>query len=423
MKKIASPTRREFTKRTSAASFAMGVPLFVSSHVLGRDNNSSANEQILIGFIGTGNRARQLMDQMPKPGRIVAIADCYQKRMTETLKEKGTNWRTYQDYRRMLDDEQLDAVVVSTPDHGRTLPCIHAVQAGLDVYAEKPLTAYIQEGRHLVNAVRKYDRVFQVGTQQRTMEINQYCCNLVHTGGIGEVKTVVAVNYKGPMRYELLEREQLPAGDNWDMWCGPTDLRPFNHQLQFQWMKWRSYSGGQMTNWGAHGVDQIQSALGKSHTGPTEIWPDSAGPDGKVSMRYDDGTLVRFELEKGPMGGAIFVGSQCKLEISRNRFATNPADFLNDAPEPAVREKWEGPGWIARPHIENWLDCIKTRERPNADVEIGHRSVTVCHLTNIAREIGRPLHWDPKSEKFVNDPEANQLLERPRRAGYELPKV
>ena len=401
----------------------MGVPLFVSSHVLGRDNNSGANEQILIGFIGTGNRARQLMDQMPKPGRIVAIADCYQKRMTETLKEKGTNWRTYQDYRRMLDDEQLDAVVVATPDHGRTLPCIHAIQSGLDVYAEKPLTAYIQEGRHLVNAVRKHDRVFQVGTQQRTMEINQYCCNLVHTGEIGEVKTVVAVNYKGPMRYERIEREQVPADDNWDMWCGPTDLRPFNHQLQFQWMKWRSYSGGQMTNWGAHGVDQIQSALGKSHTGPTEIWPESSGPNGKVSMRYDDGTLVRFELEKGPMGGAIFVGSQCKLEISRNRFATNPADFLNDAPEPAVREKWEGPGWIAKPHIKNWLDCIKTRERPNADVEIGHRSVTICHLTNIAREIGRHLHWDPKSERFVNDPAANQLLERPRRAGYELPKV
>ena len=423
MKKIASTTRREFAKRTSIASLAMGVPLFVSSHVLGRDNNSGANEQILIGFIGTGSRARQLMDQMPKAGRIVAIADCYQKRMTETLKEKGTNWRTYQDYRRMLDDEQLDAVVVATPDHGRTLPCIHAVQAGLDVYAEKPLTAYIQEGRHLVNAVRKYDRVFQVGTQQRTMEINQYCCNLVHTGEIGEVKTVVAVNYKGPMRYEHLEREPVPAGDNWDMWCGPTDLRPFNHELQFRWSKWRSYSGGQMTNWGAHGVDQIQSALGKSHTGPTEIWPESSGPHGKVSMRYDDGTLVRFELEKGPLGGAIFVGSQCKLEISRNRFATNPTDFLNDAPEPAVREKWEGPGWIARPHIENWLDCIKTRERPNADVEIGHRSVTVCHLANIAREIGRPLHWDPKTEKFVNDPEANQLLERPRRSGYELPKV
>ena len=401
----------------------MGVPLFVSSHVLGRDNNSGANEQILIGFIGTGSRARQLMDQMPKAGRIVAIADCYQKRMTETLKEKGTNWRTYQDYRRMFDDEQLDAVVVATPDHGRTLPCIHAVQAGLDVYAEKPLTAYIQEGRHLVNAVRKYDRVFQVGTQQRTMEINQYCCNLVHTGGIGKVKTVLAVNYWGPVRYEHLEREPVPAGDNWDMWCGPTDLRPFNHELQFRWSKWRSYSGGQMTNWGAHGVDQIQSALGKSHTGPTEIWPESSGPHGKVSMRYDDGTLVRFELEKGPLGGAIFVGSQCKLEISRNRFATNPTDFLNDAPEPAVREKWEGPGWIARPHIENWLDCIKTRERPNADVEIGHRSVTVCHLANIAREIGRPLHWDPKTEKFVNDPEANQLLERPRRSGYELPKV
>ena len=142
-------------------------------------------------------------------------------------------------------------------------------------------------------------------------------------------------------------------------------------------------------------------------------------------MKYDDGTEVRFELEpgKGPEGGGIFVGTECKMEINRNRFATNPADFVKDAPRPAVAEKWEGEGWIARPHIKNWLDCMQSRVLPNADVEIGHRSVSVCHLLNITRELGRKLQWDPENEKFVDDTEANELLIRPRRQGYELPEA
>jgi hypothetical protein len=140
-------------------------------------------------------------------------------------------------------------------------------------------------------------------------------------------------------------------------------------------------------------------------------------------MRYADDTLVRFERDGAPMGGAVFVGSECKMEINRNRFATNPADFVQHAPDPAAQQKWEGEGWIARPHIQNWLDCIKSRERPNADVEIGHRSITVCHLVNITRELGRNLSWDPDAELFVNDDEANALLDRPRRAGFELPVV
>jgi len=213
----------------------------------------------------------------------------------------------------------------------------------------------------------------------------------------------------------------IPEGDNWDMWCGPTELRPFHNELQFAWMKWRAYSGWQMTNWGAHGVDQVQWALGKSFTGPVEIWPVSEGASGKVSMRNDDGVVVDFELEKGPYGGCIVTGSDCKIEINRNKFTTNPKDFVEDGPEPAQAEKWEGPGWIAKPHIRNWLDCIKTRNRPNADVEIGHRSISTCHLANIARELGRKLKWDPDTEAFPGDEEANGLLDRPRRKGFELP--
>ena len=414
-------SRRDFLKKTAATGAALGAPMYLPANVLGRDGGTAANEIIRVGVIGTGNRARQLMGQLPSPGRIVAISDCYRQRMIETLQEKKADWPTYQDYRQMLDKEDLDAVIVATPDHVRTLPCIHACQAGMDVYAEKPLTVYIKEGRQLVNVVREHNRIFQVGTQQRTMELNRFCCDLVRNGGIGDIKVVQGVNYTGPTVYTGLPEVPVPQGNDWSMWCGPTELRPFNPQLQFGWMKWRAYSGGEMTNWGAHGVDQIQSALGKSRTGPREIWPVTPGPNGKVSMRYADGTLVRFELDQGPMGGAIFTGTKAKMEINRNRFATNPADFVKDAPDPAVREKWEGPGWTAAPHLANWLECIKTRSEPNADVEIGHRSISVCHLVNIARELGRKLIWDPELERFENDDEANQSLERPRRKGFELP--
>lgn len=421
MKNPAGSTRREFLKTAAAATAAIGAPTFIPAHVLGREGTPSANETVIIGVIGTGGRANQLMDQVPDGGKIVALADCYLQRAIDSAKRRKKDWATYQDYRQMFDKEKLDAVIIGTPDHARTLPCIRSVQAGLDVYAEKPLTAYVREGRVLVDHVRKNKRIFQVGTQQRTMEINRFCCEFVRDGRIGKVKQVSAVNYTGPRNYEGLPEEPIPATDDWDTWCGPTPLRPFNNQLQFGWMQWRDYSGGEMTNWGAHGVDQIQWALGKDHTGPTELWPD--GEKGIIAMKYADGTPVRFERDGAPMGGAVFIGTECKMEINRNRFATNPADFVKDAPPAAVQDKWEGDGWIARPHIQNWLDCIKTRKLPNADVEIGHRSISVCHLVNITRELNRKLKWDPEKEQFVGGDEANTLIDRPRRKGFELPEV
>ena len=159
-----------------------------------------------------------------------------------------------------------------------------------------------------------------------------------------------------------------------------------------------------------------------SETGPVEIWPVTPGPNGKVSMRYADGVEVRMELDHGPQGGAIFVGEHGKLEINRNKFTSNPHDLIKNPPTAAKADAWEGPGWIARPHLQNWLDCIKSLQKPNADVEIGHRSISVCHLLNIARELGRKLHWDPKQEQFVDDAEANTHLSRPRRKGFELPE-
>ncbi len=417
-------SRRSFLKRSAwAAAGAVALPSFVPRAALASDDRPGANDRVVIGFIGTGGRARQLMDHVPADGRIVAISDCFPRRMTETLQQKGTDWKTYPDYHNMFDAERLDAVVVATPDHARVLPCIHACQAGLDVYAEKPLTLTIAEGRVLVRAARKYRRVFQVGSQQRTMEMNRFACEFVRNGGLGKLHTVLGVNYSGPRVYQGLDEQPIPEGLDWDRWCAQTPLRPYNAQLQFGWMAWRAYSGGQMTNWGAHGLDQVQWALGTSESGPVEVWPVTEGAGGEVHMRYANGVVLRLDREKGPMGGAIFVGDEGKIEINRNKFTTNPPDLIPNPPEPATAEIWEGPGWIARPHIQNWLDCIKTREKPNADVEIGHRSISVCHLANIARELRRRLRWDPESEKFIDDEEANCYLDRPKRKGYELPEL
>jgi predicted dehydrogenase len=415
-------SRRRFLKRSAAAT-AIAMPYLLPGRVLAAPGRPGANERVVIGFIGTGGRARQLMDHVPADGRIVAICDCYRQRTIDTLNEKQQDWKTYQYHQEMLDKENLDAVVVATPDHARVLPCIHACQAGLDIYAEKPLTLTIREGRVLVNTVRKYNRVFQVGSQQRTMEMNRFACELVRSGGIGRIKRVQGFCYTGPRDYEGLPEQPIPEGDDWDVWQAQTEARPFNHALQFGWMGWRAYSGGEMTNWGAHGVDQIQWALGKSLTGPVEIWPVTAGANGKVSMRYADGIQVDYELDRGPQGGGIFTGSDAKIEINRNKFTTNPPDFVKDGPDPAEAQSWEGAGWVARPHIQNWLDCIKTRSIPHADVEIGHRSISVCHLVNIVRQIGRKLRWDPAEETFPGDEEANAYLDRPRRKGWALPEV
>ncbi|TWU42761.1 Gfo/Idh/MocA family protein [Novipirellula artificiosorum] len=415
-------SRRRFLKRSAAAS-AIALPYFIPQGVLAAAGRPGANDRVIIGFVGTGGRARQLMDHVPADGRIVSICDVYQQRMIDTLKEKQQNWKTYSSHEQMFESENLDAVVVATPDHARVLPCIHACQAELDIYAEKPLTLTIHEGRVLVNAVRKYNRVFQVGSQQRTMELNRFACELVRSGGIGKIKRVQGICYTGPRDYQGLPEQPIPEGDNWDVWQAQTEARPFNHALQFGWMGWRAYSGGEMTNWGAHGVDQIQWALGKSLTGPEEIWPVTPGPNGKVSMRYADGIQVDYELDKGPMGGGIFTGSDAKIEINRNKFTTNPPDFVRNPPALEEALSWEGAGWVARPHIQNWLDCIRTRKTPNADVEIGHRSISVCHLVNIARQVGRKLRWDPNEEQFPGDEEANAYLDRPRRQGWELPDL
>lgn len=430
---IRSLSRRQFLGAGAALSAsALGAPLFIPRDVLSAPDKPGANDRIRVGAIGVGGRATLLLQQLPEAAEIVALCDCNLPR-AEAFKAKAKgDWPVYQDYRKILDRQDIDAVIVATGEFQRILPCIHACQAGKDVYAEKPLTLYIREGRGLVDAARRYDRVVQVGSQQRSMAVNRVACELVRSGGLGKVLEVRAINYGGAQASPdapLLAAE-LPKGLDWNMWLNQAADRPF-HPGWMGWMRWRDFAGGEMTNWGAHGVDQIQWALGMDATGPTELRPLSPGSNGQVAMRYANGVEVNYVIEpgRGPMGGAVFICEKGKLEINRNKFSSNPPEIAEELKMKIdiveEEQKWSDSLalWQARWHLQDWLDCIRSRNKPVADVEIGHRSVTVCHLANITRAAGRDLKWDPAAEKFVNDDQANLLLDRPRRKGFELPAV
>lgn len=391
-------------------------------------SRAATSDRIRVGAIGIGNRGRLLLEQLPEDAELVAICDCNLPQARGFKKQKGGDWKVYQDYRQLLDRADIDAVIVATGDFQRALPSIHACQAGKDVYAEKPLTLTVAEGRAIVNAARRHGRVFQVGTQQRSMTINRLACEFVRGGGLGTLKEVRAINYKGPRESPVPApaAEPVPSGLDWNAWLNQAEERPYAGSWM-NWMQWRDFAGGEMTNWGAHGVDQIQWALGADAAGPVHLAPLADAPSGSVVARYPTGVEVKFMLETGPMGGAVFIGEHGKLEINRNKVTSNPpeiaAEILAHVDVAAEEVAWSDQTalWQAQQHLQNWLDCVRSRERPVADVEIGHRSISVCHLVNIVRQLGRPLDWDPVAERFVADPEADGLLARPRRAGFELP--
>ena len=423
--------RRQFIKQGSSAAGVGYLTSGLLSTGLSSAVRASANERIRIGAIGVGGRGTLLLQQLPESAELVALADCNLDRAEVFKAKAGGNWPIYQDYRKILDRKDIDAVIVATGEFQRVVPCIEACQAGKDVYAEKPLTLYIQEGRELVKAVRKTNRILQVGTQQRSMEMNRVACELIRSGGLGKVLEVRAIAYSGPepSPAEPFPKQDLPPGLDWNMWLNQASLRPYN-SAWMSWMRWQDFAGGEMTNWGAHGVDQIQWALGMDASGPMEITPLTEGRNGQVRMKYANGVPVNFVIEhgKGPMGGAVFVCEKGKLEINRNKFTSNPPEIaqqllkLVDVQE--EERKWSDSLalWQAKWHLQNWLDCIRSRQLPVADVEIGHRSVTVCHLANIARATNRTLRWDPAAELFLDDPAANQLLTRQRRPEFNLPE-
>ena len=431
-------TRRRFLARSAAISAgAVAAPCVIPSGVLAAQGRPGANDRIGVGYIGVGRRARQLMN-LPPEGQIVAASDVYLKRAEEiAAKHQG---KAYQDYRKMLESKEVDAVVVATPDHWHALPSIHACQAEKDVYCEKPMTLTIREGRLMVEAVRKYKRVFQTGSQQRSMGPNRLGCELIRNGRLGKLQKVIGSNYPSPWECDL-PGQPAPAGLDWDAWCGQTEPRAYHTDLYTPranpgWISFRPYSGGEITGWGAHGLDQVQWALGADDTGPVEVWaeggplhaPVYSEPESRtrgnelcskgreVNFRYATGVVLT--LGDAPGGGAIFIGDKGQITINRNKLTSQPEEIAKEPIKDSEIHLYQSDN-----HMQNWFDCMRTRQLPVADVQIGHRSTTVCHLGNITRWLGRKLRWDPQTETFPGDDEANGFVARSQRKPYQLPET
>ena len=458
-------TRRTFVKGSAALIVA---PTIIPSGVLAANGNPGANDRIGLAVIGPGRQGGGLLASAgrSKEVRVVAIADVNLAR----ARQKALPYKAevYKDYRTMLERKDIDAIITATPEHWRALTCIHACQAGKDVYAEKPMTLTIREGRLMVEATRKYGRIFQCGSQQRSQPENHFGCKFIREGLIGKINKVICSNYPSPWECAF-PGEKIPDELDWDLWCGPTEPVPYHSQLYVPrgkpgWLSFRPYSGGEMTGWGAHGFDQIQCALGMDESGPVEVWTDGtafepltytepeAGTRGNkqcqkvvVSFRYANGTIM--EMGKGNPGGGTFIGEKGTIHIARGDCKSDPKELVQDPLNKALDELCEKAKALkdgiedpAPPasatygeskkrvvpqmdggHMQNWINCIKSRQRPTADVETGHRSATVCHMGNIARWTGKRLKWDPVKEVF-DDAQANTYLDRKRRKGFELPE-
>jgi hypothetical protein len=462
--KNTSLSRRAFLASTTLASSAGIVGCTTSaSRAPIVTKQFSPNERVRVGLIGLGGRCRDIVKTcltIPEM-EVVAVCDCFAPRVDDFIKKMGKdqNWKAYTDFRMMIEKENLDGVMVETTTHARAWVTCHAMAMGMDAYIEKPMSLTIAEGREMVDMARKYDRITQVGTQQRSMPLNNWASDLVKNGHIGKVLAVRAPNFVGPLPWSPQPGEKMPEGGSdewWDIWMNQTEVRPYHSQLHRGWAKWWDYDGGGtsfgVTGWGAHSYDQIQRGLGTDETGPVEIvlqeevkdrrsgehkertpgpgetgaryyamTKNVAGPRAKVAMKFENGTELQLDLDAdyGPGLGCIFVGEKGTIEINRDKISGDPLHLVAGDDRPKKLDVLE-----TQPHIKNWLDGIKTRATCTADIEYGQRASTLCYLVNIARDLGKvgeTLQWDPKKERFKNSSAGNAMLSRPRRKGYELP--
>lgn len=415
--------RRKFLK--SAAS-TLAAPYVITSTALGADGRPPASERITMGFIGVGGMGggnlRSFIGFREVQGlavcdvdtnRRVAAQQQIEKRYSrdkESGKYKGCE--AYNDFRDLCARTDIDAVCIATPDHWHALSAIEAAKNGKDIYCEKPLSLTIREARAMVTAVRRYGRVFQTGSQQRSGGEFRFACEMVQSGRIGKILTI-NVNVGGPSGDCYNPPLPVPEGLDWNMWLGPAPWRHYSKGIHpYSWRGFRDYSGGGMTDWGAHQFDIAQWGMDMDNSGPVEVIPPNGKDVKRLTYKYANGTRM---FHGGGGNGVVFTGENGKIEVNRGHLRTWPEELKKTPTLPGEVHLYN-----SRNHRGNLIDCIKTRKKPVADVEIGCRSVSVCHIGNIAYWLKRPLKWDPVKEEFIGDAEANRWLDRPRRAPWTL---
>lgn len=423
-------SRRDFLKRTAlaAAPVALAGTTMVPSSVLGA---AAPSNRITIGCIGLGSQGVwNMQGLMSKPqAQVLAVCDVDANHLERAQRTAGLDEKSaYTDYRELLARDDIDAVVVSTPDHWHVPISIAAAKAGKDIYCEKPLTLTIAEGRALCSTVERYGRVFQTGSQQRSDSRFRFACELVRSGRIGKLQTIHVQIPKNSRPNPLdWQAEPVPPHLDYDMWLGPAPWAPYTKmRCHYSFRFILDYSGGQITNWGAHYLDIAQWANGTDRTGPVEILGRGEFPKTGlfttatkvyVEYTYDNGVKLICTTRPADIGdGNIkFEGSKGWVYVDRSGIDAYPKSILTSKIAPHGIHLYH-----STDHGQNFLNCVKLRKNCAADVEIGHRSASLCHLGNIAMLLGRKLKWDPGKERFIDDEAANRMLARSMRAPWRL---
>lgn len=436
-------SRRSFLKTGSAIAAFTSAPMFIPQHIFGA---VSPNDKVVIGHIGVGWRGFELLRQTYRNDNIhiAALCDCDMnflvKRMgfmddqhaVDRKWTKGEGWDAkpakspegsvdgYLDYRKLLERNDIDAMVIAVPDHWHAKLYLDAMDAGKDVYGEKPLTLSIEQGRRVVRKAQSSGQVFQTGMQQRSDKLFRTACEYVRNGRLGKIE-YAKVAIHGGSQVEAVPDEPAPPGFDWETWLGPAPKVPYNSargHVSFRWFF--EYSGGQVTDLGVHHADIAQWGLGTDGTGPRYIEGYGKTNPGyyntfneyNFTMTYDDGRKII--IESMPGFDLYFKGDKGEIFVNRGKIESTPGDILKEPlTDSDIRLQ------VSDDHMQHFVDCVRTRSQPITDAEIGHRSAAVCHLANICGIVGRKLEWDPVNEIFVNDQEANSYLDRYERDGYE----
>jgi predicted dehydrogenase len=422
--------RRRFLQSSAVAAGGLSVPYWFTSQPARAAEAPGKDDRPLVGCIGTGDRwLGGISKELAPHGDIVAVCDVDRKHAEAGREKAGGKADIYEDYRKLLDRKDVEVVTIVTPDHWHTKIAIEAMKAGKDIYCEKPLTLTIDEGKQISKVLKETGRVFQVGTQQRS-EMGQRFLRaiaMIRDGRIGKVKRATCAIGEAPSGGPFPVMP-VPAELNWEMWLGQAPLVDYTQKrchYEFRW--WYEYSGGKMTDWGAHHVDIAQWGIGAEHSGPISVEGTAKHPNIPngyntatqffVTCKYADGTevIIRHDTDNG----ITFEGETGTIFVSRGSLAGKPVEELKDRPLPegAIEKLYGGK---PTSHMKNFFDCVKSRKQPVSDVFTHHRSVTTCHLANIAIRLGRKINWDPRSEQIVGDSEAQSWQSRAQRKGYEI---
>jgi predicted dehydrogenase len=421
MSELHSLSRRRFLQTTAAASTVFAVPQIIPARAFG------ANDRIVTGHIGVG---RQGMGNLRKLaancGAVCDVDSEHAASAAKALKGLDVKSDVYSDYRKLLDRKDIDAVVITTPDQWHALCTIHACEAGKDVYCEKPLSLTVNEGRKMVEAARANKRIVQTGSQQRSDNRFRTACEYARSGRLGKIHTVLVGIPKPNHPGKPIPNTDPPAGLNYDMWLGPAPVKPYNEKhVHYNFRFFWDYSGGQTTNFGAHNLDIAQWGLGMDNSGPIaaegtatfhpEKWHEVTETM-RITFTYANGTKVILgQQQKDIPGGTTFIGEKGKIFVDRGKIVATPGEILEEPLKDSDTHLY-----TSKDHHKNFLECIKTRELPICDVEIGHRSATVCHLGNIVARLGRKIQWDPVKEQIIGDDDAAAMLTRGHRSPYTL---